>query len=170
MEPWCTDRFTSCSVCVCVCIVMSEILSFSGCYLVFNKEDLTFIIDSSFHLFCLNARLWFLLQLWFGLQVLIYWYIDYTLNLFQKSDWKLHQLECRALSKLDKNRLKSLTPSIRLMVKLFIREKLQSEKVSIWYSLHGKSLFEDITIFILHICIHHFVWKFPYPEICLFSL
>ncbi|XP_059631876.1 histone-lysine N-methyltransferase ASHR1 isoform X4 [Cornus florida] len=46
-----------------------------------------------------------------------------------RSDWKLHRLECQALSKLDKNRLKSLTPSIRLMVKLYLRRKLQSEKI-----------------------------------------
>ncbi|KAM7507683.1 hypothetical protein LguiA_018136 [Lonicera macranthoides] len=47
----------------------------------------------------------------------------------QKSDWKLHRLECRALSKLDKDRLQFLTPSIRLMVKLYLRRKLQNEKI-----------------------------------------
>ncbi|KAL2231959.1 UNVERIFIED_CONTAM: Histone-lysine N-methyltransferase ASHR1 [Sesamum indicum] len=46
----------------------------------------------------------------------------------QKSDWKLHSVECRALSKIDKDRLKSLTPSIRLMVRLYIRRKLENEK------------------------------------------
>ncbi|WOH00595.1 hypothetical protein DCAR_0519963 [Daucus carota subsp. sativus] len=56
----------------------------------------------------------------------VVWYCG---SICQKSDWKLHQLECQALSRLDKNRLKSLTPSIRLMVKLFIRKKLQSEKI-----------------------------------------
>ncbi|XP_059631873.1 histone-lysine N-methyltransferase ASHR1 isoform X2 [Cornus florida] len=54
------------------------------------------------------------------------WYCGSTC---QRSDWKLHRLECQALSKLDKNRLKSLTPSIRLMVKLYLRRKLQSEKI-----------------------------------------
>lgn len=49
---------------------------------------------------------------------------------FQKSDWKLHSAECRALSKVDKERVKSLTPSLRLMVKLCIRRKLETEKVS----------------------------------------
>ncbi|KAL0360184.1 UNVERIFIED_CONTAM: Histone-lysine N-methyltransferase ASHR1 [Sesamum radiatum] len=47
----------------------------------------------------------------------------------QKSDWKLHSVECRALSKIDKDRLKSLTPSIRLMVRLYIRRKLEHEKI-----------------------------------------
>ncbi|PIN12988.1 putative histone tail methylase containing SET domain [Handroanthus impetiginosus] len=47
----------------------------------------------------------------------------------QKSDWKLHSLECRALSKLDKDRAKSLTSSIRLMVRLYIRRKLENEKI-----------------------------------------
>ncbi|KAK4493190.1 hypothetical protein RD792_017953 [Penstemon davidsonii] len=47
----------------------------------------------------------------------------------QKSDWKLHRVECQALSKVDKERVKSLTPSIRLMVKLYLRRKLENEKV-----------------------------------------
>ncbi|KAL6984421.1 Histone-lysine N-methyltransferase ashr1, variant 2 [Sarracenia purpurea var. burkii] len=47
----------------------------------------------------------------------------------QKSDWRVHRLECGALSKLDKHRQKSLTPSIRLMVKLYIRKKLQRGKI-----------------------------------------
>ncbi|XP_057975005.1 histone-lysine N-methyltransferase ASHR1 isoform X2 [Malania oleifera] len=56
----------------------------------------------------------------------VVWYCG---NACQKSDWKLHRLECHALSKLDKDRKKSLTPSIRLMVKLCVRRKLQSEKL-----------------------------------------
>lgn len=47
----------------------------------------------------------------------------------QKSDWKLHRVECQALSKVDKERIKSLTPTMRLMVKLYLRRKLQDEKV-----------------------------------------
>ncbi|KAJ0789540.1 putative [histone H3]-lysine(4) N-trimethyltransferase chromatin remodeling SET family [Helianthus annuus] len=47
----------------------------------------------------------------------------------QKSDWKLHRLECQLLSQLEKNRIRSLTPSIRLMVKLYLKKKLQYEKV-----------------------------------------
>ncbi|KAI7753509.1 hypothetical protein M8C21_031973 [Ambrosia artemisiifolia] len=47
----------------------------------------------------------------------------------QKSDWKLHRLECQLLSQLEKNRIRSLTPSIRLMVKLYLKKKLQDEKV-----------------------------------------
>lgn len=49
---------------------------------------------------------------------------------FQRSDWKLHSVECNTLSMVDKERVKSLTPSIRLMVKLCMRQKLENEKVS----------------------------------------
>ncbi|XP_076910184.1 histone-lysine N-methyltransferase ASHR1-like [Bidens hawaiensis] len=47
----------------------------------------------------------------------------------QKFDWKLHRLECQLLAQLEKHRITSLTPSIRLMVKLYLRKKLQDEKV-----------------------------------------
>ncbi|KAJ4700614.1 histone-lysine N-methyltransferase ASHR1-like [Melia azedarach] len=47
----------------------------------------------------------------------------------QKLEWKLHRVECQALSRLDKEKRKSVTPSIRLMVKLYLRRKLQSEMV-----------------------------------------
>ncbi|KAF6139503.1 hypothetical protein GIB67_005140 [Kingdonia uniflora] len=47
----------------------------------------------------------------------------------QKSDWKFHQLECKALARLDKGRRKSLTPSIRLMTRLCLRRMLQNERV-----------------------------------------
>ncbi|KNA09525.1 hypothetical protein SOVF_152750 [Spinacia oleracea] len=47
----------------------------------------------------------------------------------QKADWTLHRVECQALSKLEKERQKYLTPSIRLMVKLYLRRKLQDQKV-----------------------------------------
>ncbi|KDP32756.1 hypothetical protein JCGZ_12048 [Jatropha curcas] len=46
----------------------------------------------------------------------------------QKLEWKLHRLECEVLSKLDKDRRKSVTPSVRLMVKLYLRRKLQNNK------------------------------------------
>ncbi|PHU14610.1 Histone-lysine N-methyltransferase ASHR1, partial [Capsicum chinense] len=55
--------------------------------------------------------------------------VFYCGNTCQKSDWKLHRVECQALSKVDKERIKSITPSIRLMVKLYLRRKLQDEKV-----------------------------------------
>lgn len=54
------------------------------------------------------------------------WYCSSTC---QKLEWKLHRPECDALARLGKDRHKSVTPSIRLMIKLFIRRKLQSEKV-----------------------------------------
>ncbi|GAU45405.1 hypothetical protein TSUD_134220, partial [Trifolium subterraneum] len=47
----------------------------------------------------------------------------------QKSEWKLHRLECEALTRLDNLKRKSVTPSIRLMLKLYIRRKLQDEKI-----------------------------------------
>lgn len=56
--------------------------------------------------------------------------IFYPLNNFQKSEWKLHRLECSALSKLDKHRRKFVTPSIRLILKLYLRRKLELDKVN----------------------------------------
>lgn len=47
----------------------------------------------------------------------------------QKLECKLHRLECHALAKLDKERRKSVTPTIRMMVKLYLRRKLQNENV-----------------------------------------
>lgn len=55
-----------------------------------------------------------------------YWLVNVYL---QKLEWKLHRLECQALAKLDKERRKSVTPTIRMMVKLYLRRKLQSERV-----------------------------------------
>lgn len=48
----------------------------------------------------------------------------------QKSEWKLHRLECEALSKLPKERRRAVTPSLRLMIRLYCRSKLQSQKVN----------------------------------------
>jgi len=47
----------------------------------------------------------------------------------QKSEWKLHRLECKALSRLEKEKRKAVTPSIRLMVRLYLSRKLQNEMV-----------------------------------------
>ncbi|CAH9078959.1 unnamed protein product [Cuscuta epithymum] len=44
----------------------------------------------------------------------------------QKSDWKLHRLECQALLKVERDKIKSLAPTLRLMVKLYLKRKLQS--------------------------------------------
>eukprot|EP00268_Persea_americana_P038152 TRINITY_DN3779_c0_g1_i23.p1 TRINITY_DN3779_c0_g1~~TRINITY_DN3779_c0_g1_i23.p1 ORF type:complete len:461 (-),score=63.36 TRINITY_DN3779_c0_g1_i23:2850-4232(-) len=54
------------------------------------------------------------------------WYCGSTC---QKSEWKLHQLECQGLASLTEDRRKMLTPSIRLMVRLVLKKKLQSEQV-----------------------------------------
>lgn len=55
--------------------------------------------------------------------------VRYCGSTCQISDWKLHRLECHALSALNLDRRKSLTPSIRLMVKLYLRRKLQNDKI-----------------------------------------
>ncbi|KAJ4755629.1 N-lysine methyltransferase SMYD2 [Rhynchospora pubera] len=47
----------------------------------------------------------------------------------QKSEWKLHQVECKALVALSDERRKMLTPTIRLMVQLILRAKLQQDQV-----------------------------------------
>jgi SET and MYND domain-containing protein len=49
--------------------------------------------------------------------------------LVQKEEWKLHQLECRVMAALTEDREKMLTPTIRLMVRLVLKRKLQNEKV-----------------------------------------
>ncbi|KAL6217173.1 hypothetical protein ACLB2K_010390 [Fragaria x ananassa] len=46
----------------------------------------------------------------------------------QKSEWKLHRLECEALSKVPKEKRRAVTPSLRLMIRLYCRSKLQSQK------------------------------------------
>ncbi|KAK6246152.1 hypothetical protein SCA6_009242 [Theobroma cacao] len=53
------------------------------------------------------------------------WYCDAEC---QRLDWKLHKLECRAISRLEKKWRELVTPEIRLLVKLLIRRKLQCEK------------------------------------------
>ncbi|GJM96346.1 hypothetical protein PR202_ga13171 [Eleusine coracana subsp. coracana] len=47
----------------------------------------------------------------------------------QKEEWKLHQLECQAIAALTEDRKKMLTPTIRLMVQLVLKRKMQNEKV-----------------------------------------
>ncbi|TVU45471.1 hypothetical protein EJB05_04960, partial [Eragrostis curvula] len=46
----------------------------------------------------------------------------------QKEEWKLHQLECQAMAALTEDRKKMLTPTIRLMVRLVLKRKLQNAK------------------------------------------
>lgn len=75
---------------------------------------------------------------------------------FQKSDWKLHHVECSALSKLEKERLKSLTPSMRLMVKLYMRRKLQSEKVN-KFIVHGPNYGVFVFYFLS-------IWGYYHPK------
>ncbi|MQL97940.1 hypothetical protein Taro_030639, partial [Colocasia esculenta] len=47
----------------------------------------------------------------------------------QKSEWNLHRLECKALLDLGDDRRKMLTPSLRLMLRLLLRRKLQNDQV-----------------------------------------
>ncbi|CAN1239993.1 Histone-lysine N-methyltransferase ASHR1 [Linum grandiflorum] len=56
-----------------------------------------------------------------GCQVV--WYCGSTC---QKSQWQLHRLECNVLSRLENSRRKFVTPTIRLMLKLYLRRKLQN--------------------------------------------
>ncbi|XP_051123836.1 histone-lysine N-methyltransferase ASHR1 isoform X2 [Andrographis paniculata] len=44
----------------------------------------------------------------------------------QKADWKFHSVECEILPSHEKNRI---TPSIRLMVRLYMRRKLEISKI-----------------------------------------
>ncbi|KAI3689087.1 hypothetical protein L2E82_47035 [Cichorium intybus] len=62
----------------------------------------------------------------------------------QTADWKLHRLECQLLAKLEKTRIKSLTPSIRLMVKLYLRRKLQNEKIIPTTVMDNYNLVKDL--------------------------
>ncbi|PWA47292.1 SET domain group 37 [Artemisia annua] len=72
---------------------------------------------------------------------LVVWYCG---SRCQKSDWKLHRLECQLLAHLEKNRLRSLTPSIRLLVKLYLRRKLQNEKVIPSTAMDNYNLVKDL--------------------------
>lgn len=63
----------------------------------------------------------------------------------QKSEWKLHRLECNALSRLEKEKRKAVTPSIRLMVRLYLRRKLQNEMV-ITLSISGLLLITSLLL------------------------
>ncbi|KAL5558349.1 hypothetical protein UlMin_034560 [Ulmus minor] len=62
----------------------------------------------------------------------------------QKEEWKLHRLECEALSKLEMERRKSVTPSIRLMLKLYIKRKMENDKVIPTTALDGYKLVEAL--------------------------
>ncbi|KAH9756862.1 Histone-lysine N-methyltransferase ASHR1 [Citrus sinensis] len=67
----------------------------------------------------------------------------------QKLDWKLHRLECQVLSRLDKEKRKSVTPSIRLMLKLYLRRKLQNDNVIPSTATDNYSLVEALVARIL---------------------
>ncbi|KAH9691018.1 Histone-lysine N-methyltransferase ASHR1 [Citrus sinensis] len=66
-----------------------------------------------------------------------------------KLDWKLHRLECQVLSRLDKEKRKSVTPSIRLMLKLYLRRKLQNDNVIPSTTTDNYSLVEALVARIL---------------------
>ncbi|KAK2971010.1 hypothetical protein RJ640_023442, partial [Escallonia rubra] len=75
--------------------------------------------------------------------------VRYCGSTCQKSDWKLHRLECQALARLGKDRLKYLTPSIRLMVKLYLKRKLQTEKMILCSAVDNYNLVEALVSRIL---------------------
>ncbi|EPS73138.1 hypothetical protein M569_01616, partial [Genlisea aurea] len=56
-------------------------------------------------------------------------FVCYCGSSCQKLDWRLHSVECQKLSELSLDRLKSLTSSLRLMLRLCIRRKLEIEEV-----------------------------------------
>lgn len=56
----------------------------------------------------------------------------------------MHRLECMALARLDKEKRKSVTPSIRLMIKLYIRRKLQDEKIISTTAMDNYSLVDAL--------------------------
>ncbi|KAL6492859.1 hypothetical protein OROGR_032618 [Orobanche gracilis] len=66
----------------------------------------------------------------------------------QKSDWDMHCVECKALKKVDKERLKSLTPSIRLMVRLCIMRKLENQKI---FTTTAKDSYKLVEALVSHI-------------------
>ncbi|KAK3032520.1 hypothetical protein RJ639_036435 [Escallonia herrerae] len=70
--------------------------------------------------------------------------VRYCGSTCQKSDWKLHRLECQALARLGKDRLKYLTPTIRLMVKLYLKRKLQTEKMILCSAVDNYNLVEAL--------------------------
>ncbi|KAE8714349.1 Histone-lysine N-methyltransferase ASHR1 [Hibiscus syriacus] len=78
----------------------------------------------------------------------VVWYCG---SLCQKLEWKLHRLECQALAKLDKRRRKSVTPTIRMMVKLYLRRKLQNENVIPVTAFDNYSLVEALVSHMLDI-------------------
>ncbi|XP_021285132.1 histone-lysine N-methyltransferase ASHR1-like isoform X2 [Herrania umbratica] len=71
----------------------------------------------------------------------VVWYCGSTC---QKLEWKLHRLECQALAKLDKERRKSVTPTIRMMVKIYLRRKLHSEGVIPVTAIDNYNLVEQL--------------------------
>ncbi|PRQ26466.1 putative histone-lysine N-methyltransferase chromatin remodeling SET family [Rosa chinensis] len=54
--------------------------------------------------------------------------VYYCSSTCQKSEWKLHRLECEAFSKLPIEFRHQITPPIRLTIRLHCRSKLQSQK------------------------------------------
>ncbi|RZC06888.1 Histone-lysine N-methyltransferase ASHR1 [Glycine soja] len=71
----------------------------------------------------------------------------------ERSEWKLHRLECQVLSRLDHDKRKSLTPSIRLMLRLHLRRKLQNDKIVPSTAMDNYNLVEALVACILFITI-----------------
>ncbi|XP_075509386.1 LOW QUALITY PROTEIN: histone-lysine N-methyltransferase ASHR1 [Primulina tabacum] len=62
----------------------------------------------------------------------------------QRLDWKIHRVECQHLRKIDEERVKYLTPSIRLMVKLYLRRQLEYEKILLTSAANNYQLVESL--------------------------
>ncbi|XP_057816340.1 histone-lysine N-methyltransferase ASHR1 isoform X1 [Cryptomeria japonica] len=53
----------------------------------------------------------------------------YCSSMCQRNGWKLHQYECKAIMFLKEEKQQILTPSLRLMLRLLIKRKLQNDEV-----------------------------------------
>uniref|UniRef100_A0A2P2KVV5 Histone-lysine N-methyltransferase ASHR1 n=1 Tax=Rhizophora mucronata TaxID=61149 RepID=A0A2P2KVV5_RHIMU len=62
----------------------------------------------------------------------------------QTLEWKSHRLECSVLAKLENDKRKCVTPSVRLMVKLYVKRKLQSDKIIPATSIDNYNLVEEL--------------------------
>ncbi|KAK9134907.1 hypothetical protein Syun_014237 [Stephania yunnanensis] len=69
------------------------------------------------------------------------WYCGSTC---QKLQWKEHKLECQALVGAGKERRNHLTPTIRLMIRLYLKRKLQKEQIIPTTAMDNYSLVEEL--------------------------
>lgn len=75
----------------------------------------------------------------------------------QRSGWGLHKFECAILVRLLKEKKRSPTPSLRLVMRFLIKRRLQAERVSVsmlsWPTLDPRSIF-FCSMFPLDLTVH----------------